>query len=112
MAGKRTDITNELIASLGEAVEIMEGRRKPARSWHPPATVDVRAIRTRLGLSQTTFASRFGFTPASVRDWEQGRRQPEAAARVLLLVILHSPEVVDRAIQAGTLNPGLPTVMA
>jgi putative transcriptional regulator len=103
MATKRIDITDELIASLGEAVEIVEGNRVPARSWHPPATVDVRAIRTRLGLSQTAFASRFGFTVASVREWEQGRRQPEAAARVLLLVIEHSPETVDEAINAAML---------
>ncbi len=103
MAHKRIDITDELIASLGEAAEIVAGGRQPARSWHPPATVDVRAIRAQLGLSQTGFASRFGFSPASVREWEQGRRQPEAAARVLLLVIAHSPKMVDEAIQASML---------
>lgn len=88
---------------MGEAVEIVAGERPPSRSWRPPATVDVRAVRARLGLSQTAFASRFGFTPASVREWEQGRRQPEAAARVLLL-IARSPEVVDEAASQGPLN--------
>jgi putative transcriptional regulator len=36
-----------------------------------------------------------------VRDWEQGRRQPEAAARVLLLVIARRPDVVDDAFAAA-----------
>ena len=41
-----------------------------------PAEVDVRAIREKLRLSQPEFAARFGFTAASVRQWEQGRRRP------------------------------------
>lgn len=101
MAGKRVNITDELMASLTEATEIVARDREPARAWHPPALVDVRAIRQGLGLSQATFAWRFGFSPGAVREWEQGRRQPEAAARVLLLVIARSPEAVDEAIQAG-----------
>jgi putative transcriptional regulator len=63
--------------------------------------VDVRAIRNRTGLSQANFAKRFGFTTSSVREWEQGRRQPEAAARVLLLVIASKPEVVDEVLAAA-----------
>lgn len=101
MATKRVDITDELMASLDEAAEIVAGVREPSRAWHPPASVDVRAIREGLGLSQAAFARRFGFSPGAVREWEQGRRQPEAAARVLLLVIARSPETVDEAIQAG-----------
>ena len=98
---KRVDVTDELIASLEEAVEIMEGRTAPSRVWHPPAQVDVRAIRSRTGLSQANFAKRFGFTTSAVREWEQGRRQPEAAARVLLLVIASKPEVVDEVLAAA-----------
>lgn len=101
MAKRRTDVSGELIASLEEAVEIMAGTRAPARVWTPPAAVDVRAIRDRTGLSQPDFARRFGFTAAAVRDWEQGRRQPEAAARVLLLVIASRPEVVDEVLAAA-----------
>jgi putative transcriptional regulator len=67
---------------------------------HVPEDVDVKAIRTRLGLSQDAFALRFGFSPAAVRDWEQHRRQPEQAARVLLLVIAHNPEAVRDALLA------------
>ncbi len=101
MVANRVDVTDKLMASLDEAAEIVAGSREPSRVWHPPASVDVRAIREGLGLSQAAFARRFGFSLGAVREWEQGRRQPEAAARVLLLVIARSPETVDEAIRAG-----------
>ena len=100
-AAKRVDVSGELMASLAEGMAILRGDAQPSRAWHPPAPVDVRAVRARTGLSQTGFARRFGFTPAAVRDWEQGRRQPEAAARVLLLVIASRPEVVDQVLAAA-----------
>lgn len=54
---------------------------------HVPETVDVKAIRRHLGLSQARFAAAYGFTLDAVRNWEQGRRQPDTAARAFLLVI-------------------------
>ena len=63
-----------------------------------PATVDVKAIRKRLGLTQVAFAQRYGFELSSIRNWEQGRRQPEGPARLLLLVIDKEPEAVHRAL--------------
>lgn len=62
---------------------------------------EIRAIRRRVGMSQPQFAEAFSFTLGSVRDWEQGRRQPEQAARVLLLVIDANPEVVRDAVRRG-----------
>lgn len=97
---KRVDVTNELMESLQQAVGMVAGNLEPGRVWRP-ATVDVRAIRTRTGLSQMSFARRFGFSVSAVREWEQGRRQPEAAARVLLLVIASRPEVVDEVLRAA-----------
>jgi putative transcriptional regulator len=98
---KRVDITGELLESLQQGADILAGRSAPSRAWHPPASVDVRAIRANTGLSQTQFARRFGFSPGAVREWEQGRRQPEAAARVLLLVIASRPDVVDEVLAAS-----------
>ena len=95
---KRTDISDELLASLEEGAEILAGTRPAARLWNPPARVDVKAIRGRRGLSQVAFARRYGFSPDAVRDWEQGRRQPEQAARTLLLIIDKEPDVVDRVL--------------
>lgn len=65
---------------------------------HTPDRVDVRAIRRRLGLSQAQFSQRFGFALTAVQNWEQGRRQPEAAARLFLTVIDREPEAVQRAL--------------
>ena len=63
-----------------------------------PAEVDVRSIRERLELSQRDFADRFGFSTGSIRNWEQGHRQPEGPARVLLKVIEKNPEAVLHAL--------------
>jgi putative transcriptional regulator len=93
---------SEFLEAMQQAADIMLGNAKPARAWHAPANVNVREIRGRTGLSQAQFARRFGFSPSAVREWEQGRRQPEAAARVLLLVIASRPEVVDEVLAAAT----------
>ncbi len=42
-----------------------------------PARIDVKAIRTRLGMTQQVFAAWFGFSINTLRHWEQGRRAPE-----------------------------------
>jgi putative transcriptional regulator len=60
--------------------------------------VDVKQVRERLGMSQPQFALRFGFSAASVRNWEQGRRQPEGPAHVLLAVIDSNPDAVQTAL--------------
>jgi putative transcriptional regulator len=62
-------------------------------------TVDVRALRHKLELSQSEFAARFGFAPATLRNWEQGRTQPDGPARILLAVIAHHPEAVEDALR-------------
>lgn len=67
----------------------------------PPDDICVRTIRERLGMSQWVFAAAFGFSHASVRNWETGRRRPEAAARVLLSVIDLEPEAVRRVLEQG-----------
>ncbi len=66
-----------------------------------PDHVDVAAIRDHLGLSQQQFADRFGFSVGSVRNWEQGIRRPEGAARVLLTVIDRNPKAVLKALDAA-----------
>jgi putative transcriptional regulator len=68
---------------------------------HVPEKVDVRKIRTRLCLSQEAFAKTYGFALSAVRDWEQGRRQPERSARILLKIVEREPEAVTRALASG-----------
>ncbi|WP_428374944.1 helix-turn-helix domain-containing protein [Lichenicoccus sp.] len=93
-----TDFGRELIASMQEATAIMRGEKDAARVHLPPGEVDVRAIRERLGLTRSAFAQRFGLAIAAVRDWEQGLRRPDPAARVLLMVIARSPETVAEVV--------------
>jgi putative transcriptional regulator len=88
----------ELIESAIEAVAIASGKAKPARRF-ASKPVDVAAIRKRLALSQTQFARKFGLPVATVRDWEQGRRNPDSPARTLLKVIASRPESVIAALE-------------
>ncbi len=61
---------------------------------------DVRALRTRLGLSQEAFAARFGFSVDAIRQYESRRRVPAGPVRTLLRVIAHEPDAVTRALAA------------
>jgi putative transcriptional regulator len=69
-----------------------------ARRIEPDAIEDVRALRTRLGLSQEAFARRFGFSVDAVRQYESHRRTPTGPARTLLRVIAREPDAVTRAL--------------
>lgn len=55
-------------------------------------------VRGKLGLSQTAFARKIGVPVATVRNWEQGRRFPEGAARTLLRLIDNAPDTVLRVL--------------
>jgi putative transcriptional regulator len=74
------------------------GRQRP----RAPAAdaVDVRAIRALTGLSQAKFAELLGIEAATLRNWEQGRREPTGAARALLRAIRNNPVAVIQALTA------------
>ena len=59
---------------------------------------NVRSLRHRLNLTQEQFARQFQLSLGAVRDWEQGRNQPDHAARALLRVIAFNPELVQQAL--------------
>ncbi|MBV8093121.1 MAG: type II toxin-antitoxin system MqsA family antitoxin [Acetobacteraceae bacterium] len=85
---------SRILRSVRKARAYARGQNTEGFIVHVPDEVDVRAIRERMHLTQAAFALRFGFTAAAVRDWEQHRRKPEKAARVLLRVIDRHPEAV------------------
>lgn len=60
---------------------------------------DPRAIRESLGLSQREFAEAYQLSLATIRDWEQGRYQPDQAARTLLRLIARQPKLVEEALR-------------
>lgn len=90
---------DKIKAGLDDAAAFLEGKADTKRyRVHVPASVDVKKIRKRLGLSQESFAATYGFALSAVRDWEQGRRQPERSARILLKIVEKEPEAVTRAL--------------
>lgn len=87
-----------MVAAMQEA--IAEGRADPATyRIHVPAEIDTRAIRADLGLSQPQFARRFRIPLGTLRDWEQGRKMPDAPARALIQVIRLEPKAAERALR-------------
>ena len=86
-------------AGLEDAIEYADGEVKGRREHRIEVPgVNVRSIRHRTGLTQQEFSAKYGFAVATVRNWEQGRRQPDRSARLLLMVIDKHPEVVEEAI--------------
>ncbi|CAH1696778.1 Putative transcriptional regulator [Hyphomicrobiales bacterium] len=95
-----TKFGERLIASANEALAIAEGRAIPAKVVHG-GDVDIVAIRKGQKLTQVEFARRYGLSLSTLRDWEYGRRSPDAAALTLLRVIDREPEAVMRSVSAS-----------
>jgi putative transcriptional regulator len=97
---KKSDFDG-LLKSLKQARSFARGRTPKGLKVHVPAEVDVAAIRGCTGLSQTTFARSIGVSPATLRNWEQGRRRPEGPARVLLALLARNPAIVETMLKAA-----------
>jgi len=95
-------VARSIRRGLEEAVAYVRGE-VDARKYrvHVPQRIDVRAIRTRLGMTQQEFAGRFGFSVNTLRHWEHGKRQPEGPTRAYLLVIDRAPKTVQKALRAA-----------
>lgn len=89
----------ELCESIRQAGEIRRGERKPSRV-HKIDDPEPKAIRERLGLSQSRFAAIIGVSVRTLQNWEQGRREPEGPAKALLRVVDREPEAVLQALHA------------
>ena len=89
-----------LCESIRQAGEIRRGVRKPSRTFviEDP---DPKAIRERLGLSQSRFASIIGVSVRTLQNWEQGRREPEGPAKALLRVVDREPQAVLHALHTS-----------
>ncbi|HEY6218532.1 MAG TPA: NadS family protein [Gemmatimonadaceae bacterium] len=87
----------DLLKSVRQAGEIRRGRVKPGRvtEFEPD---DVKAVRAKLGQSQSDFALMIGVSVATLRNWEQGRRTPDGPALALLRVAARNPKAVAEAL--------------
>ena len=99
MTTRRTDLGREVETALGEVLAHVRGTAPlPCRIVDDPAAEHILALRKRMKLSRQKFADTFGLDVRAVQEWEQGRRVPDRAARVLLTVIDRDPEAVVRAL--------------
>lgn len=96
---RKSDFDN-LVASIRQAGRIRRSEVAARRVTRFRA-VDVKAIRQRLGQSQTEFAHMIGVSVATLQNWEQGRRRPEGPARALLTVAAQNPKAVAAALVQG-----------
>lgn len=87
------ELFNELLQSVEQARDIMDGKTEPKRKFFikEPNPKD---IRSNMNLTQKEFATMMNISVHTLRNWEQGRRQPEGPARVLLNVVNNHPEVL------------------
>ena len=95
----RRDIGKEILQGLEDIKAWRRGELKlKITTIRLPIASDVPGIRKELGLSQEQFAGLMGVSVATLRNWEQGRREPHGPARALLLVASREPAAVLNAL--------------
>lgn len=101
--GKSRTVGESVIRGLQEAIAWTRGKNDDVcvTQVHVPR-VDVRKMRLKMELSQAQFAAKFGFPPATLRNWEQGRSRPDTPTRVLLAVIAKHPEAVEDVLRTAS----------
>lgn len=92
-------VFDQIAEGLQEALAVARGEAEPYK-LHVPAEIDVKAIRSKTGLSQKDFASTFGFGFDQLKQWEQGRSRPVQAMRAYLLLINSRPVEMVHALRA------------
>lgn len=85
---------DKIAAGLEDAIAFAGGDDARGRK----ATIDVKAIRTATKKTQGDFAKAYRLPIGTVRDWEQGRRQPDSGSVVLLKMIEAEPQTVEQII--------------
>ena len=90
---------SELVDSMKQMSEIARGKRAASRRFDVNAD-SVKNLRAKLGLSQPKFAALLHVDVGTLRNWEQGRREPTGPAKALLTAISRDPENVLKALAA------------
>jgi len=100
MTKKPIGFGDELIEGLQEALAWKRGQLAlEVVEIDPMSGAEVRAIRKKVARSAKDFERRFGIPAATLNNWEQGRRRPDPAARLLLKVIESDPKAVEKVAQ-------------
>ncbi len=93
----KNELFNELLASVQEMDDIVQGKKAAARVNEFPEP-KVKLIREKVGLSQNRFAMLIGVSKRTLENWEQGRRHPSGPAKTLLRILDADPEHAVRAL--------------
>ncbi len=93
------NLFEQLAESMEQMGEITRGERAPSREFRIDA-LKVKEVRAATGLSQVRFARVIDVPVGTLRNWEQGRRDPTGPAKVLLRAIHNDPEHVLKALSA------------
>lgn len=97
---------DQMMDGLKDVEAFLAGEQEGLKA-HVPQDVDVKAIRSRLGMTQARFSDTFGFSLDAIKHWEGGRRIPEASARTLLTVIDKNPGAVITALNPNVVAAAL-----
>jgi putative transcriptional regulator len=89
----------ELVESMKQMNEIVRGERAPSREFNVDA-VAIKELRSKIGLSQSRFAALLHVNVGTLRNWEQGLREPTGPAKALLVAINRDPRNVLKALAA------------
>ena len=96
---RRSRVARDIVSGLKEAVSFARGEISlPVRIVNVREPVDVRVLRSKLGLSQAEFASQYGISLRTLQEWEQGRTSPDSTVRAYLTVIERNPQAVIEAL--------------
>lgn len=96
----KKQLFERLVQSMEQHNEIRRGERTPSRETRIDA-VAVKKIRALTHLSQPKFATILDVDVGTLRNWEQGRREPTGPAKALLRAIRNNPKAVLEALVAG-----------
>jgi putative transcriptional regulator len=88
-SGIKTSFTTKELNSLGVSIPDVH-----------LSTIQIKEIREQMNLSQTVFAKLLNVSPSSIRQWEQGKRQPTGATQVLLELLKKRPHLLDYRLSA------------
>ena len=88
-SGIKTSFTTKELNSLGVNIPDIQ-----------LSTIQIKEIREQMNLSQTVFAKLLNVSPSSIRQWEQGKRQPTGATQVLLELLKKTPNLLDYRLSA------------
>jgi len=99
-AGWTKKLFVDLVGSMQQHNEIIAGTRKPARVTKVDAQ-SIKVLRAKAGLTQDKFAALIQVDLSTLRNWEQGRREPTGPAKALIRAITNDPKHVLKALEVG-----------